>query len=244
MFEFASKLDSLDAVPDGFRGLYAKGDDGSFIIHSDFSAHVGGLTSALDKERKNNKVSGKSLADWLKLGESPDVVATKLTELTDAATKGAEGRTNWDKMRADLEAGHKVALLAKDREVGTMRGTLERHLVDNVAITALTDVKGSPALLLPHVRSQVKVFADGDNYIVRVVDKDGDPRGDGKGGYMTIKDLVAEMRASADFGRAFEASGSTGGGKQPGSSKSQHVGGTGSASLSPVQKIALGLAAK
>lgn len=244
-FEFAPTLDALDNVPEGFRGLYVKGDTGGFSIHPDFTAHIGGLTSALDKERKNAKVVNQQLQSWqkLNLGATPEELQTKFQELTEAATKGKEGATNWEKMKADLEKGHTLALSTKDKAVDTMRTTLERHLIDNVAITALTDAKGSAALLLPHVRTQVKVIQDGENYIVRVVDKDGDPRGDGKGGYMSIKDLVAEMKTSTDFGRAFEASGHTGSGKPPASSKSGKEGGAGrdTNDLSPIQKISLGL---
>lgn len=243
-FDFATTLEDLDAVPESFRGLYVKKDEGGFNLHPDFTSHIGGLTSALDKERKTVKTINLSLEAWKKLnfGATPEEVTAKFNELTEAATKGKEGATNWEKMKSDLERGHQTALTSKDQEVGVMRTTLERHLVDNVAITALTEAKGSPALLLPHVRTQVRVIKDGDAYIVRVVDKDGDPRGDGKGGFMTITDLVKEMRSSTDFGRAFEASGASGSGKPP-VQKAPPAGGAGrdASEMTPVQKIALGL---
>lgn len=245
MFEFSATVATLDDVPENFRGLYVKADGSDvFTLHEDFKGHIGGLTSALDKERKNVKTIQSKLDAWhkLNLGATPEELQTKFQELTEAATKGKEGATNWDKMKTDLERGHIQALSAKDLEVGKMRTTLEKHLIDNVAITALTDAKGAPALLLPHVRAQVKVVTDSDgNYIVRVVDKDGDPRGDGKGGFMTIGDLIAEMKTSKEFGRAFESSGTTGSGKPPGSSKNGGGGARSDAELNPTQKIALGL---
>jgi len=59
----------------------------------------------------------------------------------------------------------------------------------------------------------VKVDAE---FNVQVVDDKGDPRVNGKGEPLTIADLVAEMRGSEVFGRAFEVSGQSGSGKQPG----------------------------
>lgn len=247
MFDFMTTLETLDGVPQNYQALYTKGDDGKFAIDPVLAKKldVSGLTTALDKERKANKVATSQLDAWKKLnyGATPEEVATKFTELQEAATKGAEGKTNWDKMKADLDAGHAKVLVTKDGEISAMRTTVEKHLVDNVAITALTEAKGSAALLLPHVRSQVKVFEEKGEYIVRVVDKDGDPRGDGRGGFMTIKDLILEMKSSQEFGRAFEATGTSGSGKQPGSSKTGKEGGAGrdASELNPTQKIALGL---
>ncbi len=240
-FEFAQTLDSLDAVPEGFRGLYVKGDNG-YTIHADFTAHTHGLTSALDKERKNVKAANTALAAWKALGETPEAVTTKITELTEQVSKKGEGAANFEKMKADLERGHQAALADKDKKVGAMQATLNEYLIDNAAMAAVTEAKGAAALLLPIIRSNAKVVEENGKYIVRILDKDGDARGDGKGGFMTIVDFVAELKTSKDYGRAFEASGQTGGGKPPASSKT----GTGagrdtSGELSPVQKIALGL---
>lgn len=245
MFEFPLTLEALDGVPQNFQNLYAKGDDGKFSLHADLAKKldVSGLTTALDKERKANKASKEGLTAWTKLGlgETVEDATNKLKELNERATNG-DGKANWEKLKADLENGHAKALGDKDKEVQGMRKTLEEHLVDKEAVTAISELKGSAALLLPHVRSTVKVFEEGGKYVVRVVDKEGDPRGDGKGGFMGIKDLVAEMKASAEFGRAFEATGTGGGGKPPGSSKNgKEGGGTGRDSMSSIDKIAAGL---
>lgn len=245
MFEFPLTLDTLDEVPQTFQTLYAKGDDGKFSLHADLTKKldVSGLTSALDKERKANKTFGESLKGWQKLGlgETLEDATNKLKELNERATNG-DGKANWEKMKKDLEDGHTRALAEKDKEVTGMRTTLEKYLVDREAIAAIAEAKGSPALLLPHVRTQVKVFEEKGEYVVRVVDKDGDPRGDGKGGFMGIKELVTEMRSSNDFGRAFEGTGSSGSGKPPASSKTGKEGaGAGGEGRSSIDKIAAGL---
>lgn len=254
MFEFYPIVDTLDAVPEPFRPMYGAGAEGStnagkFIIHADFSNHVKGLTSALDKERKANSSVKAQVEAWAKLGENPEAVTARITDLETAAAAGKSGQANWDKMKADLVAGHQRELLKHVDQVGAMQKSLERYLVDAEATTAITETKGSAVLLLPHIRAAVKVINENGNYITRVVDRDGDPRGDGKGGFMTIKELVAEMRQSEQYGRAFEASGTTGSGTRPGN----RTGGTGNgdrskdnkgSDLSPVDKIKAGLAAR
>lgn len=243
MFDFQLELDAVDEVPEGLRPIYIKSEDGKFRIESALAKKldVTGLTTALDKERKANKTVKDQLEAWKKLnvGVTPEEAATKLQELTERATNG-DGKANWDKMKRDLEESHNKTLGLKDQEVHKMVGTVEKYLIDSEATKALADLKGSPALLLPHVRAQVKVVEQNGEYITRVVDKDGDPRGDGRGGFMTIKDLVSEMKASAEYGRAFESSGSTGGGKPPSSSKSGQDA-LRNGELSPTQKIAAGL---
>jgi len=57
---------------------------------------------------------------------------------------------------------------------------------------------------------------DSGELVTRVVDQAGNPRVNGKGEYLSIKDLVSEMRESEVFGRAFEPSGTTGSGSQGG----------------------------
>lgn len=240
-FNFPKTIAAVEEVPEQFRGMYSAVDGGQGLaIHSDFLEHTAGLSSALDKERKNVKNLNTMINSWKALGDSPETIQTKLRELEEQITSGKNGSANWDKMKKDLEDGHRKLLTQKDEEVGAMRKTLQEHLVDNQAISAVAELKGVPELLLPHIRTSCKVIQENGNYVVRVVDKDGDPRGDGKGGFMTIKDLVAEMRTSSVFGRAFEASNTTGGGKPPDSK------GAGSAQkeqseMSPTQKIAAGL---
>lgn len=243
MFDFQLELDAVDEVPEGLRPIYVKSEDGKFRIEPSLAKKldVTGLTTALDKERKANKTVKDQLEAWKKLnvGATPEEAVAKLQELNERATNG-DGKANWDKMKKDLDDGHLKVIQAKDAVVAKMTGTVEKYLIDSEATKALADLKGSTALLLPHVRSQVKVIEQNGEYVTQVVDKDGDPRGDGRGGFMTIKDLVTEMKASAEYGRAFEGSGSTGGGKLPNSSKSGQDAPRGT-DLSPTQKIAAGL---
>jgi len=67
------------------------------------------------------------------------------------------------------------------------------------------------------VRAHTRVKEVDGKFTVEVVDKDGNAKiADSKGTPMDIAGLVAEMKESEAFGRAFEGSGQSGSGKQPG----------------------------
>lgn len=192
MFDFPPSVASADAVPETYRPLYAE-KDGAFVLDETLARKldVSGLVSALDKERKTAKDSERQLKAWTALGASPDEVAQRL-------------------------GGGDPRLAAKDAELAKIRGTLERQLVDAAASAEVAALRGSPALLLPHLRAALTVAEDeAGNFVVRVVDADGTPRRDERGGYLTAKDLVAELRRSEDFARAFDGVGVSGGGMPP-----------------------------
>jgi hypothetical protein len=101
--------------------------------------------------------------------------------------------------------------------VKALNGVVERYLIDAQATAAIAEAKGVPALLLPHVKQAVKVVEEDGDYKVRVVDAAGNPRVNAKGEYLSIADLVSEMRQSEVFGRAFEGTGHSGSGAGQGS---------------------------
>lgn len=203
--------DTLGKAPEGFRGAYEKGDDGKYRIADGFKPFVEaitGLNGALGKERgvtrdlKGRKDASEQLRT---LGDFEDFDTLK-AHLDDLTTKVAEGsKVDPAKIKADIQATFDKDLAKKDGELETMRGTLNRYMVDSAAISALAEAKGNSKLLMPLIREQVELAEDGEDYVVRVKDGQGSYRGDGKGGFMTIADLVAEMRASKDYGAAFES---------------------------------------
>lgn len=204
-------VDTLDAVPENLRSLYSEAD-GKFRLAVDGLEDTAGLKSALQKEREAARTAEKQSKAWMALGKTPEEIAA----LVDAQRKAEEDRAlkggEFDKLKAQMNEQHKAELDKERGKSSAMRTHLERHLVDAQATTAITDLKGVPALLLPHVKAAVKVVDDGDNFAVRVVDANGNPRVNGKGDFLSIRDLVDEMRQNEVFGRAFEPTGATGSG--------------------------------
>ncbi|NTX07067.1 hypothetical protein [Myxococcus sp. CA040A] len=246
-FDWEAELEALDEVPEKFRGLYAKGEGGKFALDEDLGKRLdtSGLNTALEKERKAKKELAEAQKAWTKLGKSPEEVEKLLGEMKASlaeAQKGKDGAVNFEKLKTDLEAGHAKTVSEKDAEVQRMRGSLHEHLVDAQAIAALSEAKGSVDMLLPHVQRRVKVFEEGGKFLARVVDSEGDPRGNGKGGFMTMKELVEELRKDPAFARGFEPSGVTGSGMRPGATTGGKPGGT--EKLAAPQRIAAALASR
>jgi hypothetical protein len=56
---------------------------------------------------------------------------------------------------------------------------------------------------------------EGDEFVVRVIDEDGETRVTRDGKDMGIRELVQELKADQDFGALFEGTGTTGSGSNP-----------------------------
>jgi hypothetical protein len=185
-------IDSIEDVPEAVRTLYAE-KDGKFHLDVDGIEDNTAIKADIRKANKEAADRRKQLEAWAKLGKTPE----EIEELVAAAAQADED---------------------KHGEVGSMRKTLERHLVDAQATAAIAAEKGVPTLLLPHVQKHIKVIRDeaSDEYSVKVVDTKGDPRVNAKGDPLTVQEFVSEMKANEIFGRAFEGSGQSGSGMQPG----------------------------
>lgn len=247
-------VEDINKVPQDFRGLYKQGDDGKYALNSDDEgvksavSAITRLNSALANERKNRpaKVDLSGLKDF---GETPEDIVknvqTKITELEEAAAGSKEAKLNLDKVKEDLAKG-----FSKEKEQLTKRnealtGQLHGLLVETAATSAIAELKGVPELLLPFVKNHVKVIEEEGQFKVFVVDGANERRYSGTTGEpMSIKELVAEMKASDKYARLFESDTASGGGTKPGS----HAKGnqniqkkSGDRELSSIEKIAQGL---
>lgn len=257
-FEQNASVDTLDNVPAEYHGLYTKGQDNKFGI-ADFAKPIvdaySGVAKALKSEQGHKKILNdenarrrlalKAFEDLSKeLGlEGDDLTAafkSHIADLTDKVKNGAEVKINLDKIKGDFQKQMDEMAQAKDGEITKMRASLERYLVDQAATAALAAEKGSVDLLLPHIQKSVKVVAEGEDFVVRVVDGAGDARSNGKGGWMSVADLVKEMKTQATFARAFESEAAGGTGHRPGSSGRPAP--AQKAEMTSVDKISAGLA--
>lgn len=97
---------------------------------------------------------------------------------------------------------------------GRYRSAIEQYLIDAEAVRELAAHSDSPGLLLPHVKSQMKVMEEDGQFVARVVDAKGNVRiGKGSGAApMTLAELMDEMKTDKTFAPAFRGTGSSGGG--------------------------------
>lgn len=207
----AFTVDSIDTIPEAQRGLYKQVGE-KFTLDVEGYEDPVGLKSALAKERDAAKTATKQAQAWQALGKSPEEVQALFEAQAQAERDKLQKGGEWDKLRAQMTEQQKAELAKKDERIGTLTKSLERRLVDADAVAAIAAAKGSSALLLPHVRASVKVIEDNGDFKVQVIDAAGNPRVNGKGEFLTITDLVSEMRQSEIFGRAFEATGTAGSG--------------------------------
>ena len=243
MFDFPDTVESVDAVPEAFRNVYEEaGEEGGLRLIPAILKRVEAkseLTSGLEKERKRAQNLKRELNGFRDVADTPDALIEhppiktreheeKISELQslvdekgDAATKFEKLKTDLQdshkKLQADLQAAHEQAISEKDQELAGMRSSLDKYLIDTAALTTLQDdrLKGNPTLLLPHIREHSRVFNENGAYVVRIIDKDGDPRGDGKGGFMDIPGFVTELRSKDEFAQAFDGNLPSGGGTPP-----------------------------
>jgi hypothetical protein len=204
-------VDNLDAVPEATRSLYVAYGD-KFKLDVSGIEDTSGLKSALDKERKTARELEKQSNIWKSLGKTPEEIQALVEAQAQAETDKLAKNGEWDKLRAQMNDKHAQELAEVNGKVTAKDQALSKYLVDAAATSAIAAAKGVPELLLPHVRSSVKVIEENGEYLVRVVDAAGNPRVNAKGEFLSINDLVGEMRGSTVFGRAFESSGASGGG--------------------------------
>ncbi len=146
-------------------------------------------------------------------GIDPEEYKTLKQQAEETAQRKAleEGNLEaWKKQFVDQFSKEKEPILNENK---TLKSAVEALTVDAQATSALADAKGSPKVLLPHIKANVRVMLEEGNYVARVVDERGNVRiGDAQGNPMTIAQFVAEMKQDPDFARNFEGTGSSGGG--------------------------------
>lgn len=176
---------------------------------------VKGLKSALSKERQAAK-DLKKIVDAFD-GASPDEYKKTLAEL-----ETYKNGTTDEKVKAKIDAAVKqvqdkytAELSNRDKSVSELSSQLEELLVTNEATKALTELGAGTAapLLLPHVKSQVKVVKQDGKHVVQIVGADGAPRISnalGSTAPMTITELITEMKTKPMYAPAFPGTGSAG----------------------------------
>jgi hypothetical protein len=266
-FNFEDNLDTLDAVPAEYQAAYTKQTDGKFKIqdpYRPFVAAIVGTNASLGKTINDLKKANKESAErrgMLKHFEDlstslglevnddkplQDAIKAYIEDLSTKVKNGGEVKVNLDRIKADYEKKYGELDTASKTTIGKMEKTLQRYLVGQQIASALAKHKGSEELLEPVVSKHVKVLAEGDDYVVRVVDKDGNARSDGKGGWLGVEEFIAELKRQPTYARAFESEATGGSGSVATGARRATAtdlkGGGNKGELTANQKIAQGLA--
>ncbi len=249
--DFTIPQETLDTVPAEFRPLYAAGADGKFIVGEGFKPLVGavvGLNTSLRAAREDaKKRSPVDLTPLAEFGSDPAAIKTafdaRVAELT---AKGGDATKAVEKVRTEMAAANATALAASNAKTTAYQNQLYSYLVENTAMTAVTELKGAADLLMPFIKNQVKVAEEDGKFVVHVVDAAGERRYSGVTGQpLSIKELVTGMKADPKYGRLFESEqqpGGGGGGMPPGGGTRKGV--PAGTTKTSADKIAAGLASR
>jgi len=225
---------------DATKALYKKVDDlnhpnnGQFIldvIGGESSQSVAGLKSALESEKTNTRtlqVKIEAADQKMKGFDGIDPLEFKsLKEFKEASGEDEKKfETRMNSMKEQMNTDHVKALGEKDVKNDFLTKQLKGIMVDGVAAKELAEQEGSVELLLPHILAKTQVIEsdNGETFHVRVLNDNGEARVNGSGDYLTIKDLVTEMKGQDIFAPAFKGTGASGGGKGSEGSVSNDIG--------------------
>lgn len=222
----------------------AKEDGGKFVIDTlpegwQAAADVGGLTSALQKERDTAKTREKVLSAFGDI--TPTQAKDALKRLEAISKDDPEGKVKAAiaEREAQLIQTHETAIgeVIKDRDF--WRNQSINSSIDSLTDAAIAEHKGNLTLLRPVVRKYIKAEVTDGKLVHSIVDDNGIARiggtKDGAAVPMTASQLVKELKNRPDLAPAFGASGQSGGGTNgsviPGTTASQLASMTPSARL-------------
>lgn len=144
--------------------------------------------------------------------------------LIEALSEKLAGKTDDPAITEELEAYRALGdapeslrekLQEKDHAYADLLKSSDLQLMDLAASTAISEAKGNVPLLLPHVRSALNVAEKAGKRVVQVFKKEGDLRLKENGQSFSVSDLIAEMKETSIFSRAFEGIEISGGGMSP-----------------------------
>lgn len=229
--ELETSVETLEAVPEALHGLYRESEKGFELVVDPQAledAVAPNLKSALQKERQNAKQRDREAKDLRKkleaLGEEdPEAIIEELGQLREFRENASKNKGKDDnaveQVRRQLQDEFGKTLSKKDAELLALKGQLTSVLVDSAAVSAISELKGVPKLLLPHVKRMTEVIEEDGKYHVRVLNDKGEHRVNKDGDYLSIKELVEELRNDEVFSRAFDGDGASGGGTPPGTQR-------------------------
>ena len=235
-------VDTIEEVEEPFRALYAE-KDGKFHLGvddlPDTDSELKAVRNALKKSNAEAAKERERRRSYDALGKTPEEIQTMLDELNGLQElkekhemTEAEKKGQWDELKKQMNEKQEAQLRAKDtlilaeqQKASALRQSIQQHIIQSSAIAAIAEHKGIAKLLLPFVSEHIRVTEEDGKFSVHVVDDKGEPKVNDKGEPITISEFVGEMQTDPIFSRAFEGSGSSGGGtRQPNGGMISHPG--------------------
>jgi hypothetical protein len=245
------KYSSADDVPETLRDFYAQ-QEGSddFILQVEATGgfaleDVAGLKSTLGKLKDRVAKSDDALKGYTALDKSSSELQGLLSELaTLQESQGSESdavaavRLEMDNLKRSAKSELEKAIAPITELSNTRLDQLKSLLIDAKLREAIIAEGGSPKLLMPVLKNEVRARTDDSgNVIVEIIDAEGTPRVTGADlNPMGFDDLVRERKQDDELAVAFSANGHSGGGTKADTTTN---GSTNTRQLTPEQAGAL-----
>jgi hypothetical protein len=185
-------------------------DAAKAVIAAAIEAAKAPLVTNRDKVLADLAAKNARLKQYDELGGLETLTAAQQAraEAAEAARLAAETSTNAETVKKH----YSEQLSAKDQELIALRTSVLEEKVGGKLSAAIREAKGVPELLEPHLRNRVKAELVGGKVQITVLTAAGAPMLKDNGADATMADLIAEFKANAIYGRAFEAPQASGAG--------------------------------
>ncbi len=220
-------LDTLDGLSDPVKAEYKAGDDGKFYLQVETVTlapdkiyaleNVGGLKKSLETERGARAAAEQKLTPFN--GLDPAAARDALEKVKTMANWTPEQKVSEQilAVKQQLEAKHTAELSATQALLAKREKQLTTTKIQEAATRAIIAAGDPDAvnILMPHIERQVRLRLDGEVPIVEVLGPGDIVRvspAANSSAPMSLDELVAEMKVSPTFKRAFPASGASGSG--------------------------------
>ena len=176
------EVDTVEGLDASIAGLYDKTEGGKYRLKVEGIEDTSGLKKKVDELLNEKKAAAKARQ-----------------EAEEAAARAAEeaARKSGDVSALEKSWQEKYAkgIGEKDSELSALRGSLNKMLVDNVAVSLANElaVQGSAAILIPHIKARLDIDTTGGEPKTIVLGTDG------KRSALTVDELKAEFAANQAF---------------------------------------------
>jgi Skp family chaperone for outer membrane proteins len=151
------KVEKLEDVEEGHRGLYVDDKEGGFALAVDGLEDTGALKRAVEHERNESKLAKERLKKMEDEQKRKDAEAQKLRD--DAARSSGDVKA----LEESWTTKHTTALAAKDAEyqpqIASLTSDVNRLLVDNVAQSMASELAVEGCAGAAHSAHQGRVSA-------------------------------------------------------------------------------------
>lgn len=216
-----SKQDEFDKLDPVVQKEYTKRGDAWFLIVDKVDnlslEDVGGLRSALENEKEENRQLKAKVQAFGELTPEQATAAIETAKRLASAVPEDKVKAQIEEHGKQLTEKHSGELKKRDERNGFLTRELERNLIENAATAAIAKHKGRVKLLLPIIRSQLKMVEEDGQLHARVVNAKGVQqitRRDGADGPMSIEEYVESLKSQEDYQGAFDAPDASGGGSE------------------------------